>query len=77
MDPTLLHKQLKENATDLDEFYKDLGNWRKDMADKDKATSKHVLPSVSILREANLPNALHALGQRIRNKREQKKNLRS
>lgn len=56
MDPTLLHKQLKENATDLDEFYKDLSDWRKDMADKDKSVSKHVLSSVSILKEANLYN---------------------
>jgi hypothetical protein len=37
MNPILLQKQLRENASDLNDFYKDLKMWGEDMKKKEES----------------------------------------
>lgn len=36
MNPVLLQKQLKDNASDLDQFYRELKTWGEEMKRKDE-----------------------------------------
>lgn len=42
MNPILLQKQLKDNATDVENFYNDLKAWGEDMKKKETTQKKNV-----------------------------------
>jgi len=53
MNPVLLQKQLKDNASDLESFYKDLENWGEEMKRKESEIKDK--PDISLKKTKNQP----------------------